>query len=78
MLECVCCLFATIIYSRTYYFLCFRLFSAGINPARDMGPRLVTLFGHWGSDSMTDWLPFFIGPMIGGPSGAFLADKGLL
>jgi hypothetical protein len=56
----------------------FPSFSAEINPARDMGPRLVTLFGHWGSDSMTDWLPFFIGPLIGGPSGAFLADKVLL
>jgi hypothetical protein len=56
----------------------FPFFSAGINPARDMGPRLVSLFGHWGSDSMTDWLPFFIGPLIGGPIGAFLADKVLL
>jgi hypothetical protein len=52
----------------------FPTFSAGINPARDMGPPLVTLFGHWGSDSMTDWLPFFIGPLIGGPIGAFLAN----
>jgi hypothetical protein len=56
----------------------FPSFSAGINPACGMGSRLVTLFGHWESDSMTDWLPFFIGPLIGGPIGAFLADKVLL
>ena len=43
-----------------------------------MGPRLVTLFGHWGRQSMKDWLPYFIGPLIGGPVGAFLADHVLL
>ncbi len=52
--------------------------SAGINPARDLGPRLVTLLGHWGFSSMTNWLPYLIGPMIGGPIGAFLADTALL
>jgi glycerol uptake facilitator protein len=52
--------------------------SAGINPARDLGPRLVTLFGHWGAASMTNWLPYVIGPFIGGPIGAFVADRVLL
>ena len=53
--------------------------SAGINPARDMGPRLVTrFFGGWGKDSMTDWIVYLVGPMIGGPIGAFLADKVLM
>jgi glycerol uptake facilitator-like aquaporin len=49
-----------------------------MNPALYMGPRLVTLFGHWLSVSMGDWLPYFLGPLVGGPLGAFLVDKVLL
>ena len=52
-----------------------RTSSGGINPARDMGPRLVTVFGHWGRAAMTDWFPYILGPLIGGPVGAFLADR---
>lgn len=47
---------------------------AGINPARDLGPRLVTLFMGWGTPAMNGSLVYIAGPMIGGPIGAFLAD----
>ena len=49
--------------------------SAGLNPARDFGPRMVTFLAHWGMASFTDFLPYLVGPMVGGPIGAYLADK---
>lgn len=50
------------------------LTGAGINPARDMGPRLVTRCAGWGSASMTNWWPYIVGPLVGGPIGAAIAD----
>lgn len=50
------------------------LTGAGINPARDLGPRAVTLIGGWGSEAMENFLPYTVGPLIGGPIGAALAD----
>jgi glycerol uptake facilitator protein len=47
---------------------------AGINPARDFGPRLVTLFFGWGKASLQDAWVYIAGPLIGGPIGAALAD----
>jgi len=47
---------------------------AGINPARDLGPRLITLFAGWGSASMQGAWVYIAGPLIGGPIGAALAD----
>ena len=56
-------------------------FNAGyaINPARDLGPRLLTAVGGWGSQVFTAnqyyfWVPI-IGPLIGGPLGAILYEK---
>ncbi len=50
-----------------------------INPARDLGPRLVALIFGW-SDAFADqrgdfyaWVPI-IGPLIGGPLGAYVYD----
>ena len=50
-----------------------------INPARDFGPRLASLFTGYGS-AMRDqngdlyfWVPI-VGPLIGGPLGALLYD----
>jgi glycerol uptake facilitator-like aquaporin len=40
-----------------------------------MGPRLVTVAARWGSTAMTNFLPYLLAPFIGGPIGAFLADK---
>ena len=49
--------------------------SGSLNPARDMGPRLVSMMAHWGRDAILDFLPYLVGPLLGGPLGAFLADK---
>jgi len=55
-------------------------FNAGyaINPARDLGPRLFTAFGGWGTEVFSAgdhwfWVPI-VGPLIGGPLGAYLYD----
>lgn len=42
--------------------------------ARDLGPRLVTLMAGWGAASMTNSVVYIIGPLVGGPVGAFVAD----
>lgn len=47
-------------FTRVLLSLFFPPFSTGINPAHDMGPHHVTLFGHWGNDIMMDWLPYLI------------------
>ena len=49
-----------------------------INPARDFGPRLFTVLAGFPHNGLTDgtniyWVPI-IGPLIGGPLGAFLYD----
>jgi glycerol uptake facilitator-like aquaporin len=51
---------------------------AALNPARDFGPRLVTVVARWGTVGFTDCLPYLLGPIFGGPIGAFLADKVLM
>jgi glycerol uptake facilitator-like aquaporin len=55
-------------------------FNAGyaINPARDLGPRLFTSIAGWGPEVFRAggywfWIPI-IGPLIGGPLGAFVYD----
>jgi MIP family channel proteins len=55
-------------------------FNAGyaINPARDLGPRLFTSIAGWGPEVFRAggywfWVPI-IGPLIGGPLGAFVYD----
>ncbi len=55
-------------------------FNAGyaINPARDLGPRLFTLIGGWGSEVFSAgnywfWVPI-AGPLIGGPLGTWIYD----
>lgn len=55
--------------------LCGALTGAGINPARDLGPRIVTSISGWGLAAFTDFWVYIIGPLIGGPIGAFLADR---
>jgi len=51
------------------------LSGAAINPARDMGPRLITAMAGWGADSMKGAWVYLLGPMVGGPMGAYLAEK---
>lgn len=50
-----------------------------INPARDLGPRLFTIVAGFPNNGLTDgtnvfWVPI-VGPLIGGPLGAFLYLK---
>jgi glycerol uptake facilitator protein len=59
-----------------------------INPARDLGPRILSAFGGWGTGVFTytaDFfgigLPYFlvpiIGPLVGGVLGAYVYDYGI-
>jgi len=45
-----------------------------INPARDLGPKLFCAMAGWGVVAFTDWWVYIIGPCIGGPIGAAVAD----
>eukprot|EP00731_Ephydatia_muelleri_P014148 Em0007g1458a len=50
------------------------LTQAGLNPARDFGPRLFALMAGWGGVAIPgprngSWV-YIVGPIIGGPSGA--------
>lgn len=50
------------------------LTGSGINPARDLGPRLVTLIFGWGIGSMNGFWVYILGPLVGGPIGALTAE----
>eukprot|EP00586_Coscinodiscus_wailesii_P002746 CAMPEP_0172490566 /NCGR_PEP_ID=MMETSP1066-20121228/21037_1 /TAXON_ID=671091 /ORGANISM="Coscinodiscus wailesii, Strain CCMP2513" /LENGTH=274 /DNA_ID=CAMNT_0013259095 /DNA_START=101 /DNA_END=925 /DNA_ORIENTATION=- len=54
------------------------LTGSGINPARDLGPRLVTLFAGWGGVSLQGWWVYVFAPLVGGPIGAAIADMCLV
>jgi len=45
-----------------------------INPARDLGPKLFCAMAGWRVEAFTDWWVYIIGPCIGGPIGAAVAD----
>lgn len=48
---------------------------AGMNPARDLGPRLVTLLTGWGPAALTGWWIYTVGPVIGAVLGAMAYDE---
>lgn len=50
------------------------LSGGAINPARDVGPRLFTLLFGWGQYGFEGTWVYSVGPFIGGPLGAMLAD----
>ena len=54
------------------------LTQAGLNPARDLGPRLFALLAGWGSIALPGpngvWWAYVVGPFLGGPLGATLYD----
>ncbi len=48
---------------------------AGFNPARDFGPRIVAWLAGWKSVAFLKWWVYVVGPLLGAPVGAFVADK---
>jgi glycerol uptake facilitator protein len=54
------------------------LTQAGLNPARDLGPRLFALLAGWGTIALPGpngvWWAYVVGPFLGGPLGATLYD----
>jgi len=50
------------------------LSGGGINPARDIGPRIFTSLAGWGMYGFEGWWVYTLGPFIGGPLGAMIAD----
>jgi len=54
------------------------LTQAGLNPARDFGPRLFAWFAGWGQIALPGpngiWWAYVVGPFLGGPVGATLYD----
>jgi len=48
------------------------LTGCGLNPARDLGPRLVTWYAGWGAQALESWWVYTIGPLIGGVLGGTL------
>jgi len=41
-----------------------------MNPARDLGPRLVTAVTGWGSAAWSSWWVYTLGPLAGAVLGA--------
>jgi glycerol uptake facilitator protein len=54
------------------------LTQAGLNPARDLGPRLFAVLAGWGHVALPGphgiWWAYVVGPFVGGPVGATLYD----
>jgi glycerol uptake facilitator protein len=54
------------------------LTQAGLNPARDLGPRLFAWLAGWGAIALPGpngiWWAYVVGPLVGGPFGATLYD----
>ncbi len=55
------------------------LYGYAINPARDFGPRLLTVVAGYSKNGLTDgtyayWVPI-VGPLLGGLAGTFVYDQ---
>ena len=52
------------------------LTQAGLNPARDFGPRIAAAFAGWGKGiAFQGWWVYVLAPLVGAPLGALVADK---
>jgi len=51
------------------------LTQAGFNPARDLGPRVISTTFGWGKIGMKGAWLYILAPLVGAPIGAFVADK---
>jgi glycerol uptake facilitator protein len=47
---------------------------AGMNPARDLGPRLIAAAAGWGGRALKGWAPFTLGPLMGAVLGGGVHD----
>ena len=48
---------------------------AGLNPARDFGPRIVAWLAGWEGVAFQKWWLYVLAPTVGAPIGAALAEK---
>jgi glycerol uptake facilitator-like aquaporin len=51
------------------------LTQAGLNPARDFGPRIVAFLAGWKAVAFQGWWVYVLAPIVGALIGAALADK---
>jgi len=51
------------------------LTGCGMNPARDLGPRLVTFFAGWGSIAWSSWWIYTLGPITGAVLGGYVYNQ---
>jgi glycerol uptake facilitator protein len=51
------------------------LTQAGLNPARDFGPRIVAFLAGWKTVAFQGWWLYVLAPIVGALAGAALADK---
>lgn len=51
------------------------LTQAGLNPARDLGPRIVAWLAGWKGVAFTKWWLYVLAPIAGAPIGAALAEN---
>jgi len=51
------------------------LTQGGFNPARDFGPRIVTLCAGWKSVAMQGWYVYVFGPIVGAVLGGLFSEK---
>ena len=51
------------------------LTQAGLNPARDLGPRIVAWLAGWKGVAFTKWWLYVSAPIVGAPIGAALAEN---
>jgi len=51
------------------------LTGCGMNPVRDLGPRIVTFFAGWGTVAFSYWWLYSLGPMLGAVAGGALYQR---